>query len=123
LRDCIALGHEVTRLEELLGLNRAITSVAAYPVATPGNRWEAVQTGAQTAREECSRLGFGVAPVGDVVQLLETQAVQPATVSMPDEISGLTIKKPVRAILPDSAAAASSCKARGGGSILFYRYG
>src|SRR5215467_1154543 len=45
LRDCIAVGHELTNLEELLGINRASVSVATYSFSAPKNRWEAIQVG------------------------------------------------------------------------------
>ena len=94
LRDCIALGHELTSLEELLGINRALKTVAEYPFATPRSKWEAIQTGAQVAQEERRRLGLGSAPLGDLVQLLEGEGIRTGLVSMPSDVSGLTISHP-----------------------------
>ena len=94
LRECIALGHELTRLEEHLGLNRAIVTAASYPVGSLRTKWEAIQTGARIAQEERRRLGLGVAPAGDLVQLLESEGVRTGIVGMPDEVSGLTISHP-----------------------------
>jgi Zn-dependent peptidase ImmA (M78 family)/DNA-binding XRE family transcriptional regulator len=91
LRDCIALGHELTSLEELMGIDRVLRTVAEYPVASPRSKWEAIQTGAQVAQEERRRLGLGSAPLGDLVQLLEGEGVRTGLVSMPSEVSGLTI--------------------------------
>src|SRR5581483_3756673 len=52
LRDCIALGHELTSLEELLGISRATVTVATYAYAFPRSRWEAIQIGEHVALEE-----------------------------------------------------------------------
>jgi Zn-dependent peptidase ImmA (M78 family)/transcriptional regulator with XRE-family HTH domain len=94
LRDCIALGHELTNLEKLLGINRVLRTVAEYPTSSPRSKWEAIQTGAQVAREERRRLGLGSAPLGDLVQLLEGEGVRTGLVSMQPEVSGLTISDP-----------------------------
>lgn len=91
LRECIALGKELTRLEELLGMDRTFSGVAAYPLPAPKSKWEAIQSGAQVAREERRRLGLGAAPVGDLVHLLEGQGIRTGTATLPDEVSGLTI--------------------------------
>lgn len=94
LRDCIALGHELTNLEDLLGIARGAATAAAYSIAAIGSRWDAIQTGEHVALEERRRLGFGSAPAGDLVRLLESQGVRTGVVEMPDDISGLTIAHP-----------------------------
>ena len=94
LRDCIALGHELTNLEDLLGISRATVTVATYSYAFPRSRWEAIQIGEYVAVEERRRLGLGSAPLGDVSSLLEAQGVRTGTVSMPDSVSGLNISHP-----------------------------
>ena len=94
LRDCIALGHELTNLEDLLGISRATVTVATYAHSFPRSRWEAIQTGEHVAVEERRRLGLGSAPLGDVSSLLEAQGIRTGTVSMPDSVSGLTISHP-----------------------------
>jgi Zn-dependent peptidase ImmA (M78 family)/transcriptional regulator with XRE-family HTH domain len=94
LRDCIALGHELTNLEDLLGISRATVTVATYSYAFPRSRWEAIQIGEHVAIEERRRLGLGSAPLGDVSSLLEAQGIRTGTVSMPDSVSGLTISHP-----------------------------
>ncbi len=91
LRECIALGKELTRLEELLGMDRTFSGVAAYPLPAPKSKWEAIQSGAQVAREERRRLGLGAAPVGDLVHMLEGQGIRTGTATLPDEVSGLMI--------------------------------
>lgn len=94
LRDCIALGHELTNLEDLLGMSRATVTVATYSHAFPRSRWEAIQIGEHVAMEERRRLGLGSAPLGDVSCLIEAQGVRTGAVSMPDSVSGLTISHP-----------------------------
>jgi len=91
LRDCIKLGKELTNLEELLGMDRALATVAAYPFPAARSKWEAIQSAEQVAREERRRLGLGSAPLGDLVHLLEGQGVRTGMAKLPDEVSGLTI--------------------------------
>jgi len=91
LRDCIALGHELTSLEDLLGISRATVTVATYSHVIPRTRWEAIQVGEHVALEERRRLGLGSAPLGDVSSLLEAQGIRTGTVPMPDTVSGLMI--------------------------------
>src|SRR5256884_3534464 len=94
LRDCIALGHELTNLEDLLGISRATITVATYSHAFPRSRWEAIQIGEHVALEERRRLGLGSAALGDVSSMIEAQGIRTGTVSMPDSVSGLTISHP-----------------------------
>jgi Zn-dependent peptidase ImmA (M78 family)/transcriptional regulator with XRE-family HTH domain len=94
LRDCIALGHELTHLEGLLGLARVSASIATYAFGAPKSKWDAIQSGTMVAREERRRLGLGDGPITDMVCLLENQGVRTGTVSMPNEVSGLTITHP-----------------------------
>jgi Zn-dependent peptidase ImmA (M78 family)/transcriptional regulator with XRE-family HTH domain len=94
LRDCIALGRELTSLEDLLGISRATVTVATYSHSVPRTRWQAIQMGEQVALEERRRLGLGSAPLGDVSSLVEAQGIRTGTVSMPEGISGLMISHP-----------------------------
>ncbi len=91
LRECIALGRELTNLEQLLGIARDLAAVAQYPLPTPQKRWDAIQQGERVASEERRRLGLGTAPAPDMVELLETQGVRTAVVELPTDVSGLTI--------------------------------
>jgi len=91
LRDCIALGHELTNLEDLLGVSRSTVTVATYAHAFPRSRWEAIQVGEHVALEERRRLGLGSAPLGDASSLIESQGIRSGTVAMPEAVSGLTI--------------------------------
>jgi len=94
LRDCMALGRELSNLEDLLRITRSLTTVAAYPFPAPRSKWEAIQIGSQVAMEERRRLGLGSAPIGDPVALLEGQGVRTGLVQMPADVSGLMVSHP-----------------------------
>lgn len=91
LQDSLALGREMTTLERLLGIDRAQLLTATYDLAVPKSRWEAILQGQKVAAEERQRLGMGLAPAGDLADLLESQGVRAAFVSLPANISGLTL--------------------------------
>jgi Zn-dependent peptidase ImmA (M78 family)/DNA-binding XRE family transcriptional regulator len=91
LRACMALARALTNLERLVGIDRDITAVATYPLPVPRNRWEAIQQGERLADEERRRLGLGVAPAPDLIELLEGQGVRTGLVDLPDDISGFTL--------------------------------
>lgn len=90
LRECMALGGELTNLERLVGIDRDM-SVASYPLPAPKARWEAVQQGQRLGEEERRRLGLGFAPLPDMTELLESQGVRTAMVELPNDVSGLTL--------------------------------
>jgi len=94
LRTCVALGREVMNLERLLGIDRDLGTVAVYPVPAPRSRWQAVQQGEQVADHERMRLQLGLAPIANMSEVLETQAVRTALVDLPDDVSGLTLSHP-----------------------------
>ena len=91
LQDSLALGREMTTLERLLGIDRAQLLTATYDLPVPKSRWEAIQQGQKVAAEERQRLGMGEASAGDLADLLESQGVRTAFVSLPANISGLTL--------------------------------
>lgn len=91
LRECMALGRELTNLERLVGIDRDLSAVASYPFPTPKSRWDAIQHGQRLAEEERRRLGLGHAPLPDMSELLESQGVRTGLVDLPDDISGLTL--------------------------------
>lgn len=94
LRDCIALGHQLRDLETLLGISRSTGSVAAYPSVSLGSKWDAIQSGTQTALEERRRLGLGSGPLGDLPALLEAQGIRTGLIAMPAGVSGLMLSDP-----------------------------
>lgn len=91
LRNCAAIGREVTSLERLLGVDREGGAAAVYPVQTPRTRWQAVQQGERVAAEERQRLGLSSGPLGKLPELLESQNVRAAWIELPDDVSGLTM--------------------------------
>lgn len=94
LRDCMALGRELSNLEDLLRITRSLTTVASYPFPAPRSKWEAIQIGTQVAIEERRRLGLGSTPIGDPIALLEGQGIRTGLISMPADVSGLMISHP-----------------------------
>jgi len=94
LRDCIALGHQLRDLEELLGITRSTGNVASYPSVALGSKWDAIQNGTQAAMEERRRLGLGSGPLPDLPALLETQGIRTGLIPMPEGVSGLMISDP-----------------------------
>jgi len=94
LRKCLALGHELSNLERLLGVDRGLATVAAYPLPRPRTKWEAIQQGERVALDERRRLGLGLAAVQDATELLEAQGIRTAQVALPEDISGLTLIEP-----------------------------
>jgi Zn-dependent peptidase ImmA (M78 family)/transcriptional regulator with XRE-family HTH domain len=91
LQDSLAVGREMTNLERFLGIDRAQLLTASYNLPAPQSKWDAIQQGQKVAIEERQRLGLGMAPVGDLCDLLESQGVRTGTVSLPGNISGLTL--------------------------------
>ena len=91
IRQCMALGREITNLERLLGIEHGQPAVASYVLPVPSSRWEAVQHGQRLADEERLRLGLGTAPLPELAELLESQGVRTGNVDLPDDVSGLTL--------------------------------
>lgn len=91
LRECMAIGRELTNLERLVGIDRDLAAVAAYPMPLPRSRWEAIQHGQRIAEEERRRLGLGAAPLPALGELLEAQGVRTGLIDLPEDISGLTL--------------------------------
>ena len=93
LRRCMALGREITNLERMLGVDRTAT-LTDYGLSAPRTRWEAIQHGDRVAAAERRRLGLGTAALPNVAELLEAQGVRTAQVSLPDNVSGVTLVSP-----------------------------
>lgn len=91
LQESLTLGREMTNLERLLGIDRAQLLTATYELPAAKSRWNAIQQGQRVATEERQRLGLGVSPINDLVEVFESQGVRTGMVSLPDNISGLTL--------------------------------
>jgi len=91
LQESLALGREVTNLEQLLKIDRVQLLAAAYDLPPPRSRWDAIQQGLRVASQERQRLGVGTAPIADIPELLESQGIRTGAVSLPNNISGLTL--------------------------------
>lgn len=91
LQGSLALGREMTNLERLLGIDRAQLLAATYELPAARSRWDAIQQGQRIAADERQRLGLGLSPIGDLVELFESQGVRTGLVMLPDNISGLTL--------------------------------
>jgi Zn-dependent peptidase ImmA (M78 family) len=94
LRRCISLGRELTNLERLIGLAREPSSAVRYRAAAPRSRYDAIRQGASIADQERRRLGIGECALPDVTELLELQGVRTALVTLPADVSGLTLVDP-----------------------------
>jgi Zn-dependent peptidase ImmA (M78 family)/DNA-binding XRE family transcriptional regulator len=91
LQECLALGREMTNLERLLEIDRAQLRAATYELPAPKARWDAIQQGQRIATDERQRLGLGISPAGDLIELFESQGVRIGLVTLTDNISGLTL--------------------------------
>ena len=94
LRDCVALGREITSLERLLGINMATAATTSYPLAPATRPWNAIQQGERLATEERRRLGLGDSPLPDLAELLEAQGIRTGIIDLPVDVSGLTLNHP-----------------------------
>ena len=94
LREAVLLGREITGLERILGVDRDLAALAAYPMHPPKAKWDAIKQGERIAQEERRRLGLGNSPLPNVAELLETLGVRTAQLSLPEDVSGLTLLEP-----------------------------
>lgn len=91
LRQCMAVGRELTNLERLVGIDRDPASAVRYNLSAPRSKFDAIRQGTAIAEQERRRLGIGDAAVADVTELLEKHGVRTAIVDLPEDISGLTV--------------------------------
>ncbi|MFQ5504483.1 MAG: helix-turn-helix domain-containing protein [Planctomycetota bacterium] len=99
LRDCIALGREITDLECALRIDRDLAALPSYTLPPPRTKWDAIQQGERVAVEERRRLGLGISPLPNVAELLESQGARTAQVRLPNDVSGLTLVEPELGVL------------------------
>ena len=93
LRECLALGRELARLEQFVGLDQDQVTLPSYTFSPPRTRWEAVQQGQRLADEERRRLSLGSGAIGDLNELLESQGVHTGMVDLPVDVCGLTLNE------------------------------
>ena len=91
LRKCVAVGRELSNLEQLLGIERIGVAPATYSLPTPTTKWDAIQQADHVAAEERRRLGLGWLSLRDMNELLEAQGVRTGLIDLPDDVSGLTL--------------------------------
>ena len=93
-RKSLQLGRAISDLEEILGMDRESVAPPSYRLPSPESKWAAVRQGEQVAGEERGRLGLGVVPLPDMVELLEAQGIRTAQEELPTGVSGLTLAEP-----------------------------
>lgn len=94
LRRCIALGRALSNLENLVDVEREALMPATYPLGPPKTKWEAIQQGQHAAESERRRLELGDGPISNLADLMECQGVRMAAVSLPVDVSGITVHDP-----------------------------
>lgn len=93
-RRSLQLGRAISGLESVLGMDSESVAPPSYQLASPKSKWNAVRQGEQVASEERRRLGLGVVPLPDMVELLEAQGIRTAQERLPSGVSGLTLAEP-----------------------------
>ncbi len=91
IRECLALGREITNLERHLEIDRDQSSLPTYATRPAASKWDAVQQGERVATEERRRLGLGFAPLPNIAEILESQGIRTAQVELPTDLSGLML--------------------------------
>lgn len=90
LHKALNIAREVSNLENLLNIRQNNPNIIyQYPV--PRSKWEAIQQGCQLADEERHRLNLGISPINQIHQLIESQGIKIDLLTLPDDISGLTL--------------------------------
>ena len=93
-RRSLQLGRAISNLEGVLGMGAEWVAPPSYRLPSPENKGGAVRQAEQVAGEERRRLGLGVVPLPDMVELLEEQGIRTAQEELPSGISGLTLAEP-----------------------------
>lgn len=90
LRECVKMGRELSNLESLVGIERNASSLVSYRLPAPKTKVEAIQQGERVASSERQRLGLGLLPIPDLIELLEHQGIRTGVVDLPEDVSGLS---------------------------------
>ena len=99
LRRTLAMGRELSNLEDLLEVEREVLLPGVYALKSPKTRWEAIQQGAAVAADERRRLDLGDDPIQDIAEVLESGGVRTGEVPLSEDVSGLTVDGPDIGIL------------------------
>jgi Zn-dependent peptidase ImmA (M78 family)/transcriptional regulator with XRE-family HTH domain len=84
---------EAVRLKELLG-DRIQINPPHYQLSAPSSYEEAIEQGKEIAVLERERLKLGSGPIPDLANLIASQGIWTATVSISEDVSGLFIAHP-----------------------------
>ena len=99
LRQALAVGRELSNLEQRLALDRNGERIPRYAWNAPQTRGDAVTQGERMAEAERQRLDLGTAPVPDMPDLLERQGIRTVLAALPDDVSGLMLQDAAAGIL------------------------
>jgi Zn-dependent peptidase ImmA (M78 family)/DNA-binding XRE family transcriptional regulator len=92
---CLEIGRETHNLEKILGIsNRPGPPLLGQAVAPADSRAESFEQAEEAACAERARLGLGIAPLPDLVDLFESQGVRVALLDLPDQVEGLSLFPP-----------------------------
>ncbi len=91
LGEALAFGRSLSDLEDLLQIDRGETVAASYRSSGLQGKWVAIQQGERTAEAERRRLGLGIEPLPEMLDLMESQGVHAVALRLPEQISGLTV--------------------------------
>ncbi len=94
ITEAMRLARSLSDLERLLEVQRDHGSLPTYQQPAMRSRWDAVQQGQALAEDERRRLGLGIAPLPDAEELLEEQGIRTASVTLPSDVSGMTLRDP-----------------------------
>ncbi len=94
VRNALVLGRTITDIEQTLGVGAGAAATPAYRLPEPETKWQAVRQGEQVATHERHRLGLGVSPLPDIVEILEGEGIRTATENLPGGVSGITLIEP-----------------------------
>lgn len=81
---------EAVKLKELLG-DRIQVNPPHYQLSSPSSYEEAIEQGKEIAVLERERLKLGSGPIYDLANLIASQGIWTATISISDDVSGLFI--------------------------------
>lgn len=92
---CLEIGRETQNLEQILGIsNQASVAIPKRFSSPPTNSTEAFEQAEEAAIAERARLGLGLCPLPDLVDLFEAQGIRIALIELPDKVDGLTLFPP-----------------------------